>query len=195
LRGRKKTEAKEQQILGAASEVFATKDFHLVLMEEVALRAGVGKGTLYRYFPTKEDLFFAVLFDGLERLGAEIAAVLTSGDSFRTSLEAIAVQILRFVWPHRPIVSLLEQYEARLRGPQGTAWLEKRAQVVDQVVGLFAEAGKRGEIPAADARLGAELFLGMVRAANVYRGESDSPEQLGRRVVDVLLNGLGGAAR
>ena len=193
MRGRKKTEAKELQILRAAGEVFATKEYHLVLMEEVALRAGVGKGTLYRYFPTKEDLFFATLFDGLERLGAEIETVVSSGGSFRASLEGIAVHILRFVWPHRPIVTLLEQYEARLRGPQGTAWLEKRTEVVDRVGGLFADAASRGELRAADARLGAELFLGMVRAANVYRTDADSPEDLGRRVVDVLLHGIGSA--
>ncbi|MGH7803946.1 MAG: TetR/AcrR family transcriptional regulator [Candidatus Binatia bacterium] len=194
MRGRKKTEAKELQILRAAGEVFATKEYHLVLMEEVALRAGVGKGTLYRYFPTKEDLFFATLFDGLERLGAEIEAVASSGDSFRARLEGIACHILRFMWPHRPIVSLLEQYEARLRGPQGAEWLEKRTQVVDRVGGLFAGAAERSEIRTADARLGAELFLGMVRAANVYRSEGDSPEDLGRRVVDVLLHGIGGAS-
>ena len=194
MRGRKKTEAKELQILRAAGEVFATKEYHLVLMEEVGLRAGVGKGTLYRYFPTKEDLFFATLFDGLERLGAEIEMVVSSGGSFRASLEGIAVHILRFVWPHQPIVTLLEQYEARLRGPQGTAWLEKRTEVVDRVGGLFAAAASRGEIRAADARLGAELFLGMVRAANVYRTEADSPEDLGRRVVDILLHGIGGAS-
>src|SRR5262245_49406275 len=105
-------------------------------MEEVALRAGVGKGTLYRYFPTKDELFFASPFDGLQRLGAEIEAVASSAGSFRAQLEAIAIHILRFVWPHRPIVSLLEQYEARLRGPQGPAWLEKRTQVVDRVVEL-----------------------------------------------------------
>ena len=61
MQGRHKTAEKEQQIVRAAAEVFANRDFHRVLMDDVAARAGVGKGTLYRYFPTKDDLYFATI--------------------------------------------------------------------------------------------------------------------------------------
>ena len=75
---------------------------------------------------------------------------------------------------------------------QGTAWLEKRTAVLDRVVGLFSEAASEGEVRGIDPRLAAELFLGMVRAANVYRSEADSPDVLGRRVVEILLHGISG---
>ena len=59
-------------ILQAATELFAEKDFHAVLMEEVALRAGVGKGTLYRYFPTKDKLYVSTIVIGWDRLREEL---------------------------------------------------------------------------------------------------------------------------
>ncbi len=78
-----KNQGKESVILQAAAELFTEKDFHQVLMEEVALRARVGKGTLYRYFPTKEDLYFATIFAGWDRLREELEEVLREEAQYR----------------------------------------------------------------------------------------------------------------
>ena len=68
---RVKTATKEQAILDAASQVFALRPFHEVLIDDIAADASIGKGTIYRYFPTKEDLYFATILHGLDTL-AEI---------------------------------------------------------------------------------------------------------------------------
>jgi len=51
---------KKQRIIQAASSVFCRKGFAAARMVEVAVEAGIGKGTIYEYFTSKEDLFFAV---------------------------------------------------------------------------------------------------------------------------------------
>src|SRR5919201_7080565 len=66
---------KRQRILQAATAVFAERDFHQVLVSEVASRAGVGKGTVYLYFPTKDDLHRGALEASLEGVAAEIERV------------------------------------------------------------------------------------------------------------------------
>jgi AcrR family transcriptional regulator len=55
------------KVLEAAAEVFATQGL-AVPIDEVARRAGVGVGTVYRHFPTKEALFEAIVVDRLEAL-------------------------------------------------------------------------------------------------------------------------------
>src|SRR6266481_8699711 len=127
MRGRKKTTEKEEQILRAAAVVFAARDFHEVLMEDVAAEAGVGKGTLYRYFPTKDDLFFSTILSGLEELRGEIARLAARGGDLAEVLEAIAVGVLRSFWPRRPLLSLMHRYEAGLHKRQGADWLERRS--------------------------------------------------------------------
>src|SRR4051812_4229160 len=52
---------KRQAILESASKLFAAKSFDKVRMEDVAQDAGIGKVTIYRYFPTKEDLYSRLL--------------------------------------------------------------------------------------------------------------------------------------
>ncbi len=58
---RRQKEARPHQITRAALEVFAQAGFAAARLDDVALRAGVSKGTLYLYFPSKEELFKAVV--------------------------------------------------------------------------------------------------------------------------------------
>ncbi|MGH3055413.1 MAG: helix-turn-helix domain-containing protein, partial [Gaiellaceae bacterium] len=58
-RGRPPMAGLRQSILHAAAVIFTQHDYHEVLMEDVAQTCGVGKGTLYRYFPSKHELYLA----------------------------------------------------------------------------------------------------------------------------------------
>jgi AcrR family transcriptional regulator len=68
-----------ERILAAATAVFAA-DGLSVPLDEIARRAGVGPGTLYRHFPAKEALWEAVLLDRLQRLADEAEALHSASD-------------------------------------------------------------------------------------------------------------------
>ncbi len=59
------------ELLEAALDLFVEKGFAATRAEEVALRAGVSKGTLFLYFPSKEELFKAVVMENVARPVAE----------------------------------------------------------------------------------------------------------------------------
>lgn len=67
----RRKEARPQELIDAALELFVEKGFAATRSEEVALRAGVSKGTLYLYYASKEELLKAVI---RERLSSEIEA-------------------------------------------------------------------------------------------------------------------------
>ncbi len=56
--------ARQQDILTAARELFLRQGYHETTLEEIARHAEFGKGTIYNYFDSKEDLFLAI-FDQL----------------------------------------------------------------------------------------------------------------------------------
>lgn len=60
-RWRRRKEARPQEIIDAALDVFTERGYAATRLEEIARRAGVSKGTLYLYFPNKEELFKAVV--------------------------------------------------------------------------------------------------------------------------------------
>jgi AcrR family transcriptional regulator len=67
----RRKDARPQELLDAALDLFVEKGFAATRAEEVAARAGVSKGTLYLYYPSKEELLKAVI---RQHLGSEIAA-------------------------------------------------------------------------------------------------------------------------
>ena len=76
MRQRRK-EARPQELLAAALELFVERGFKASRCEDVAARAGVSKGTLYLYYPSKEELLKAVVRENLGTLireGGDIAS-------------------------------------------------------------------------------------------------------------------------
>jgi len=76
----------KERILEAALEVFSHKGFHPATMDEIAEKAGVGKGTLYRYFETKEKLFAELVRLRLEELGRKAASSIDGHDDVLTMI-------------------------------------------------------------------------------------------------------------
>lgn len=74
---KRRKEARPQELLDAALEVFVERGFAASKMEDVASRAGVSKGTVYLYFPSKEELLKAVIRHNLSLTiaqGGDLAA-------------------------------------------------------------------------------------------------------------------------
>lgn len=89
----RRKQARPQELLDAALELFVERGFAATRMEEVAALAGVSKGTLYLYYASKQDLLKAVI---RERLGNEIevgaAAVAGHGGSYAELLRKLVEQ-------------------------------------------------------------------------------------------------------
>ncbi len=175
---------KRARILAAATAVFADRDFHRVQMSEVASRAGVGKGTVYLYFPTKDDLQRAALQGSLERLAADVEAAAASPGPVDTTLEAIVLCILRFFWRRQHLLTLVQRHEqrrGRRAGPRGH-------RVLIAVEGVLARHRLTGGHGA--GHLAAAFLLGLARAAILEHAGSDRPEDTARWIVQLYLHGL-----
>jgi AcrR family transcriptional regulator len=89
VRQRRK-QARPQELLNAALELFVEKGFAATRSEEVATRAGVSKGTLYLYFPSKEELFKAVV-------RSNISALIAEGQRIADQFDGPSAQLLRLL--------------------------------------------------------------------------------------------------
>ena len=89
---RRRKDARPQELLDAALALFVEKGFAATRTDEVALRAGVSKGTLYLYYPSKEELLKAVISHNLSDRIAEGASMAAShGGSAASLLRVILV--------------------------------------------------------------------------------------------------------
>src|ERR1043166_2791823 len=82
------TEFRTSGILEAARKIFAKKGFSDATVDDIAAAAGVAKGTVYLYYESKRDIYFAALKFGIEQmysvLDEELRSVSTPEDKLRT---------------------------------------------------------------------------------------------------------------
>jgi len=190
-RGRPPIAGLRQTILQAAEAIFARHDYHEVLMEDVARRSGVGKGTLYRYFPSKHELYVAVMFDGIERLHSELRRAVTADEAPLRKLEHLVHCVLEHFWGRRFFFSLIHRNEHKPDDPHNREWLRRRAELARSFQHAVEEAIAAGQVRRIDARIATEMLLGMLRGVNRYRGPSDRLDDMVTAVVDIFLCGAG----
>ena len=189
-RGRPPTPGLRQRILRAAEDIFARHDYHEVQMDDVVEACGVGKGTLYRYFPSKQDLFLAVMFDGIQRFRAELDSAARAEESPAKRIRRIVHRTLAFFWDRRFFFSLIHRGEYKM-APGTREWLRHRAELSRVVEESLDAAVAAHHLRPVDTRIAAEMLLGMMRGVNRYRVEGDRLEDLVDAVVDVFMSGVG----
>lgn len=191
MAGRRPDPNKRSSILRAATDVFSAREFHTVPVEDVATAAGVGKGTLYLYFPTKEQLFYATILDALDVLLAELEDAVRDRAS-EDALRAFTRCFLGFFWKRRHLAVLMGRYEHKQREPEGEAWRQRRERVVALACRILQPETRAARIAPADTVLAAEMLLALVRAAVINQHERADPERSVSFVVDLFLDGLRG---
>lgn len=86
----RRPQARPQELLDAALQLFVEKGYSATRSEQVAARAGVSKGTLYLYFQSKEELFKAVV-------RSNISALIAEGQAVADSFDGSSAQLLRLL--------------------------------------------------------------------------------------------------
>jgi AcrR family transcriptional regulator len=184
-----------EAILEAAARLFGRRPYHEVLMDEVADKVGVAKGTLYRYFTTKEELFAAVSIFYIEKIGVELKNVGGDGPSAKPPLERLrdrVVRLIQLLEEHKSFFQVMQRHELEIWTLRKTEFLKRRAENRDLFAALIEEAQSRGEaklpFPAATV---SDMLFGMIRNALRFAEPRVAPEQLADMTLTLLLHGIG----
>lgn len=182
--------AKHARILQAAVELFTERDFHQVLMDDVAERAAVGKGTVYRYFPTKEELYFVTIFEGWDRLGKELEAVVQRHGPLQDTLEQVTRQVLAYFWRRRQFINLVHRLEHPPEGKEQADWQQRRDSIVEVFTGILRTGVAAQALSSGQMRLITEMYLGLLRSIILYHEAEDTPASMAPLAVHLFLDGL-----
>jgi AcrR family transcriptional regulator len=139
----RRKETRPQELLDAALTLFVEKGFTATRSEEVAKAAGVSKGTLYLYYPSKEELFKAVVRQNLSSLIAE-GIELVGG--YEGSSSELLVKLMTIWWErvgNTPAAGIHKVVLAEVRNFPEIAEFYA-AEVVEPADRLFSTAVQRG---------------------------------------------------
>ncbi len=103
------TEFRRAGILDAAYRVFAERGFEQATMAEIAGVAGVAKGTLYLYYPSKQDIYEAALRQSAVEVDARTRAAIEGARSASAKIHAFIETKLRYFEEHRDFFRIAER--------------------------------------------------------------------------------------
>jgi AcrR family transcriptional regulator len=192
-RGGKALGARREEILDAATELFAEHGYSDAVTGALAERLQVGKGTLYRHFPSKRDLFLAAADRVMRRMREHVDARLEGiEDPLEKTVQGIR-SFLEFFAAHPQFVELLIQERALFKDRSQPTFVEHRQRYAvrwrEHYRALIA-AGRVREIPVERiTNVMGDLLYGTI-FTNYFAGPRQSPEAQARDILDVVFGGI-----
>lgn len=135
-------EAKRQRLLQAATAIFSQKGFHDTKMQDIADAAGVGKGTLYEYFETKEELFLAVYESWIEEYETEMTRQAAAHTDPLTAASALIDTTVAFYEKHAAHASILLEFWAHAIRSQNPRFLDRIREMKAHLAELGGKIAK-----------------------------------------------------
>lgn len=185
---------RRQKILAAATDLFGANSYDSVQMRDVAAQAEVGKPTLYRYFPSKEELFLEVFKSGLDRLDAEVAAILTDRDQPGRSLERLLLALLNALGGQVASLRMLTDDQSAVMRRWRNEFRRRRRPFVEAARTILEQGIASGEFRAVDLEAVPSMLIGLVRGGLI--GTDRLPrEQFSVAMIDLVVHALSARAQ
>lgn len=191
---------RQQEILHAARELFIHKGYHETTLEEIAHQAEFGKGTIYNYFVSKEELFYGIINQLADETFELIqSAVAISGDA-REKMTAYARAMISQSRSNADIFRLIFQEFHRANSPEfreNLKHLQERAKNMQEfIIHPIEEEIRVGKIRQINARKLISLFDGMIRSYclnyfdSQFQFDNDDVDTAAALIVSILFDGI-----
>jgi AcrR family transcriptional regulator len=185
--------SRSEQILEAAARLFAKHGYADTDTQLLADELSVGKGTLYRYFPSKRELFLAAADRVMRMVRQRIDAAI---EGIEEPFERISVAIrtyLTFFGEHPEFVELLMQERAQFKDREKPTYFEHREKNIEPWRALY-----RALIAAGRVRdMSVDRITDVMSAAcygtmftNYFTGRQKTPEAQAEEILDVVFHGI-----
>ena len=185
---------KRQMILLAAAEIFSNKGYHNAKIEDIAQQAGVGKGTVYEYFPSKEQLFRDTLKEGANALAEVIQEQIEKETTTRGKLIAFARKNMEIGRKYR-VLSKITMMVTSIMDESFREWLiGMHKSWLETIEKIVRDGIKTGQIKPLDVTCFANVFSGGIGiiASPLLEVDIDpqNEERMAAEIVDYFLNGV-----
>lgn len=181
------------EILDAAATLFAASGYSETTTEMLAEKLGVGKGTIYRYFPTKRDLFLGACDRLMRRLLDTIEqSVAAIEDPLDKIAQAIRVYLDYFA-EHPEFVELLIQERAQFKDRKKPTYFEHQEANIERHRQFFRELVAAGRVRDIDVDRIDEVMGDLVYGTmftNYFTGRRRSAADQAHDILDIVFHGI-----
>jgi TetR/AcrR family fatty acid metabolism transcriptional regulator len=187
-------ELTRERILEAAERLFAEKGFHETAMDEIVRASKVSKGGVYFHFPSKEELFFALLDKLADALQREVQREIARRRGAVAKIQGALEVVLRTLTSQRHLAQIILRQGHGL----GPSFERKRLEIYSRFARLIKEnldeALAEGSIPPINTEITAYAWLGAINELVlrwIYTGQPDPLTQTLPTLQELFLRGIG----
>ena len=185
--------ARREEILDVATQLFAEHGFSETVTQELADRLQIGKGTIYRHFPSKCELFLAAADRVMVKLNERVDEALVGVDEpLDRPLRAIAAY-LRFFAENPHFAEMLIQERAHFKDRKRSTYFVHRERTIERWRVLYGEMIATGRFrPMAVSQI-TDVVSSTIYGAmfiNHFVGPTKSPDDQAREIIDVVFRGV-----
>ncbi len=184
---------RREEILAVATLEFARRGYPDTDLQIVADRIGMGKGTVYRYFDSKEILFLAAVDRGMRLLKENSDREAAKGtDPFDCIIRATHAY-LRFIDAHPELVELIVQERAEFKDRKRPTYFLHRDVNIKPWKKLFKDLIDAGQLRQIPVDRITDVFSDVLYGAiftNYFESRRRSPERQAEDILDVIFRGI-----
>lgn len=129
-------DAKRELIVKSAIHIFGQKGFHAAKIQDIADFASIGKGTVYEYFSTKDELFLAVYDKWMDEFEAQMTASAEQHTNPVSKADALIDTAIDFYETHAQYASILLEFWAHALRSEDTHFLERIREMKQTLANL-----------------------------------------------------------
>jgi AcrR family transcriptional regulator len=184
---------RREAILDAATDLFAQFGYSDAVTKDLAERLQVGKGTIYRYFPSKHDLFMAAADRVMRRLRDHIDSTIADVIDPIDRLESATFAFLEFFAIHPKFVELLILERALFKDRSTPTYLVHRERTRQHWNDLYGDLIDQGRLRKMPVERISTVFMDLAYGTiftNYFSGRCQSPEDQTRDILDVVFHGV-----
>src|SRR5215469_2073991 len=185
--------ARLEEILETATALFAEQGFSDAVTQALAERLGVGKGTLYRHFRSKRELFLAATDRVMRKLQESVTANVAGIEDGLERIERGIATFLQFFADHPPFVELLIQERAYFKDRKRPTYFEHREINVQRWKQLYRDlmaAGRMREMPVERITNVLSNVLYGIMVTNFFNGQPAPADVQAREILDIIFVGV-----
>jgi AcrR family transcriptional regulator len=139
---------RKEAILVAATDFFATSGYRNTDVQQIADKVQIGKGTVYRYFPSKEALFFAACDRAMLMMEEYVKSQVLRVPSDMERIRMAIASYMKFFMEHPHFIELFVQERAEFRKRDVPTYLSHRAHLSTEWKAMFSRLMKAGKLRA-----------------------------------------------
>jgi AcrR family transcriptional regulator len=188
---------RRQEIMKAAKTLFVEKGLRNTTLDEIAERSAFGKGTIYNYFTSKDELFLAIIHQLIDETLAETRVAMdNAAENPRAKLLAYALATISHFHANNEVFLMLTREHNQLDPKVIATFVDRFVEKLNLIIEPLEAGIRAGRIRAEDPRKLAVFYDGMIRTycmANtqeLWPSGAQTPADVAGLIASIFCDGI-----